>query len=650
MYDIFLGFLRTLNDLLTAGVAITAFSLLLYALSFNLRDRVARSFAAILVCVVIVYVGEALGSVSGTGDQLEFWLRFQWLGIVFLPAAYLHLSDAILATTGKPSRGRRRLVVRLSYLLSILFLLALPFSILVGPLVQSEIVAPHLQRTWLTLVFSAFYAVLMVVSWWNFWRAYQRTVASASRRRMRYLIMGALAPALGSFPYLLFGSGIAAQFPILFWTIVITSNVLVSFLLILMAYAVAFFGVPWPDRVIKRRLFKWLLRGPVTASTVLAITTLVRRVGGRLGYDVSTIIPVLMVASILILEHLITLIAPGWERMLFPNRDRADMELLQTLEDRLLTLGDLQQFLEAVLAAVCDRLQVSEAFIAALGPQGLEMLVIIGDDHNLDKENLSINLLQEVTQNGQNREFFVWGDYWLIPLFNQDETRDNLLGLLGILRQPVMNLDEEQQEALSILSERAAIALRDRNIQQQAFSSLEALTPQMDLIQQLRAAARYDGTEILTTPDINIEQGDLSPWIKDALSHYWGGPKLTQSPLMDLHVVQQTLHEHEDNPTNALRAVLRKAVNQVRPEGDRRFTTEWVLYNILDMKFLEGRKVREIAMRLSVSEADLYRKQRVAIEAVANAIVEMEHEARQEEVIIAEDQSFSAKSSQAEKN
>lgn len=650
MYDIFLGFLRTLNDLLTAGVAITAFSLLLYALSFNLRDRVARSFAAILVCVVIVYVGEALGSVSGTGDQLEFWLRFQWLGIVFLPAAYLHLSDAILATTGKPSRGRRRLVVRLSYLLSILFLLALPFSILVGPLVQSEIIAPHLQHTWLTLVFSAFYVVLMVVSWWNFWRAYQRTVASASRRRMRYLIMGALAPALGSFPYLLFGSGIAAQFPILFWTIVITSNILVSFLLILMAYAVAFFGVPWPDRVIKRRLFKWLLRGPVTASTVLAITTLVRRVGGRLGYDVSTIIPVLMVASILILEHLITLIAPGWERLLFPNRDRADMELLQTLEDRLLTLGDLQQFLEAVLAAVCDRLQVSEAFIAALGPQGLEMLVIIGDDQNLDKENLSINLLKEVTQNGQNREFFVWGDYWLIPLFNQDETRDNLLGLLGILRQPVMNLDEEQQEALSILSERAAIALRDRNIQQQAFSSLEALTPQMDLIQQLRAAARYDGTEILTTPDIYIEQEDLSPWIKDALSHYWGGPKLTQSPLMDLHVVQQTLHEHEDNPTNALRAVLRKAVNQVRPEGDRRFTTEWVLYNILDMKFLEGRKVREIAMRLSVSEADLYRKQRVAIEAVANAIVEMEHEARQGEVISAEDQSFSAQSSQAEKN
>ena len=48
------------------------------------------------------------------------------------------------------------------------------------------------------------------------------------------------------------------------------------------------------------------------------------------------------------------------------------------------------------------------------------------------------------------------------------------------------------------------------------------------------------------------------------------------------------------------------------------------------MKFMEGRKVREVALRLAMSEADLYRKQRVAIEAVANAIIEMETQAREE--------------------
>jgi len=44
------------------------------------------------------------------------------------------------------------------------------------------------------------------------------------------------------------------------------------------------------------------------------------------------------------------------------------------------------------------------------------------------------------------------------------------------------------------------------------------------------------------------------------------------------------------------------------------------------MKFIEGRKVREVAARLAMSEADLYRKQRVAVEEVARIILEMERQ------------------------
>jgi hypothetical protein len=122
---------------------------------------------------------------------------------------------------------------------------------------------------------------------------------------------------------------------------------------------------------------------------------------------------------------------------------------------------------------------------------------------------------------------------------------------------------------------------------------------------------------------------DLANWVKDALTHYWGGPKLTNSPLMGLRVVHNLAQENEGNTPNALRALLRKAVDHVKPEGERRFTTEWILYNILEMKFIEGRKVREVATRLAMSEADLYRKQRVAVEAVARAIIEMETESYQ---------------------
>lgn len=627
MYDFFVTALQTLNELLTAGIAITAFSLLLYALSFNLRDRVARSFAAILLCVVTVYVAEALASVAPDEQQLDFWLRSQWVGIVFLPAAYLHFSDALLATTGRPSRGRRRLAVRLGYAISFALLVTLPFSILVGSLAADAKPVPHLQRTWLTLVFTGLYVLSMLVSWFNFWRAYRRTVASTSRRRMAYLITGALAPALGAFPYLLFGYQFAAEHQLIFWFTVTLSNLIISALLVLMAYAVAFFGVPWPDRVVKRRLLKWLMRGPVTASTVLAVTTLIRRAGVSMNLDSSAIVPVSMVALILIIEHLITLIAPVWERWLFLGKDQKEMRLVQTLDERLLTTGDMRQLLEGILAAVCDRLQASKAFIAALGPQGLDMLVTIGGETALVKEDLSANLLQVVSQNGANQGFFRWGEYSLVPLYENGSSSGDLVGLLGVIRQPGQTLDEEQFEALEILTARAVLALRDRRRQQQAFNSLQELTPQMDMLQRLRAAARYDGSEILSQPSISFDQDDISSWVKDALTHFWGGPKLTQNPLLGLRVVQITAVQNEDNPTNALRSVLRKAIDRIKPEGERRFTAEWILYNILEMKFMEGRKVREIAIRLAMSEADLYRKQRVAIEAVADAILEMEQQA-----------------------
>ena len=159
---------------------------------------------------------------------------------------------------------------------------------------------------------------------------------------------------------------------------------------------------------------------------------------------------------------------------------------------------------------------------------------------------------------------------------------------------------------------------------------MESISPQVDLVQRLRAAARYDREGLLAEEEVLPVDADLVQSVKDALTHYWGGPKLTGSPLMKLRIVEEATEDFEGNRANALRAILKKAIEQVKPEGERRFTGEWLLYNILEMKFLEGKKVREIAMRLAMSEADLYRKQRVAIEVVSKAIVEMEAQARKE--------------------
>src|SRR5215208_3750881 len=627
--DGLLAGLQTINNILTAGIAITAFSLFLYALSFNLRDRVARSFAIILLCVVVVFTTEALQNKSMPDWGIELFLRLQWIGIIFLPPSYLHLSDALLVTAGRPSRGRRRLAVRLVYVASLGFLVLLAAGWLVGDFVKNGNPAPHLERTLWTELFTVYYIAIIAWAGYNFIRAFSRMLTRSGRRRMLYLMAGATAPALGSYPYLLFGSEVAARYQLAFWSTAFIINVLVAGLVITMAYAVAFFGVSWPDRVVKSRLFKWLLRGPVTASLALAVMTIVRRAGLYFeGEPYSGFVPLTMVVTVLLFEHAITLFSPIWERVLFFGRDHAELQLLQNIEERLLTRSDLQQFLETVLAAVRDHLQSPCAFVAALDGNELTLSVVAGNRALLEKENLD-EALELISLNGENgRHEFTWGDFWILPLHqrrgngDRDEVR-SLLGLLGVARKGNRPMDKDQRDAVWLLADRAALALEDRQLQQRVFRSLEDLQPQIDMLQRMRAAGRYDTHASLLTDPLPGE-ADLADWVKDALTHYWGGPKLTNSPLMKLKIVQMLAEEYEGNTPNALRALLRKAVHQVRPEGERRFTSEWILYNILEMKFIEGRKVREVAGRLAMSEADLYRKQRVAVEAVARAILDME--------------------------
>ena len=125
-----------------------------------------------------------------------------------------------------------------------------------------------------------------------------------------------------------------------------------------------------------------------------------------------------------------------------------------------------------------------------------------------------------------------------------------------------------------------------------------------------------------STPELD----DVTVWVKDALTHYWGGPRLSENPLLKWKVVQDAAAESGENEINALRSVLKKALEGLRPEGERSTSGEWMLYNLIDYKFFEKQKVKDIVRRLSMSEADFYRKQKVAVEALSKEIMRMEHE------------------------
>ncbi|MFN2302446.1 MAG: histidine kinase N-terminal 7TM domain-containing protein, partial [Anaerolineales bacterium] len=500
------GAFQTISQILTAGVAITALSLLLYALAYNLRERVVSAFILILLCVTIIYTAESIASASEIPIVIEVMQKMKWIGIIFLPATYLHFSDSLLTLTGRPSRGRRIWSVRVIYIFSILLLSLLFLNILVGPYNPSSFPAPYLTRTRFTDIFAIYYAGVMIVAGSILYRAYRRTVTKTSKRRMIYLLIGATAAAIGTYPYLLFGSNFFSQIPLIFWILVSLSSLGVSGFLVIMSYVVAFFGVTWPDRIVKSRLFKWFLRGPFTASAVLAITTVVRRLGLIWDEPYNAFVPIFMVGMILLLEYIITLLAPFWERLLFYGSDRKDIARIQNLEDHLLTRSDLSQFLEIVTATICDLLQVDGAFIATMSGPKLEMITTAGDKTAFKAIESSDELYELSIKNKSGRigDFFYWSGHLLVPVVYDDPQNGKiLLGLCGFPWQENLEMDSDHAESINLLAERVGVALRDWRLQQQVIQSMETLQPQVALIQQLRAASSYNKTSVL------LDEADL---------------------------------------------------------------------------------------------------------------------------------------------
>jgi hypothetical protein len=302
----------------------------------------------------------------------------------------------------------------------------------------------------------------------------------------------------------------------------------------------------------------------------------------------------------------------------------------------------MRQFLENVLTAICDLLRTPSAFMAMVSAEGPRLEVVCGPLEP-DGVRWTAEEWQALTgppEDGrqskarvlrQENGFFVWDGYWLLPLRTQAD--DVVTGILGLAaRAPHIDLTEEEQASLDILVHQAEIALEDWHLQQHVFAALEVLIPEIDTIQRQRGAVRYQGSPTLQGFERTlVERPEFPSLVKDALSHYWGGPKLSDSPLLQLRIVERALLEHDGNPIKALRAVLAQGIERLRPDGKRKMAAaEWILYNILELKFIQGKRVRDVAMRLAMSESDLYRKQRIAIEEVAHHIAEMERQAREQ--------------------
>jgi len=630
------GLLELVNVIFTSGIVIVSCGLVLYILIYNPRNNVARSFAILLACVLLTYfVDLALYGVESPDNAFP-WLRFQWVGIAFMPATYLHFSNALLVTTGERSRIRG-VAVRISYLISALLLLGVAFG---GDRLVRDGVATHGALHLLPgPLFPGFVLYFVAAVAWgagNVLWARRRCLTSISKSRMTYLAATFAAPAAGTFPYLLL-TGWPSEAPgVLLWTILVMANIAVGLMLLLLAYSVTFFGGFSPDRMVKRRLARFLLRGPLAAILLVIVILLASQTEGWLGIPGRRLVYFGVVGVVFLLQIVIELTKPLLDRALY-RQDYPEVKWIQGLISRLLTATDVRQFLENVLMAMCDLLRVETAFVAVIDGGKPHLEVVCG---SLEKEAAD-RLIPEAWRvsaesNGNDGPsgarhlerrgtLFVWDGYWLAPLHSTGG--DLVLGVVGVAaRAPEPDLTPEEQAGMGTLLAQAAAALEDRQLQQGIFGALDQIIPEIDDIQRRRGVVHYVGEQALSGFGLT-ETPEFRQWVRDALSHYWGGPRLTDSPLLELHVVERAVWEHEGNVIKGVRAVLEQAIERLRPDGKRQMTApEWILYNILELKFLQGRKVREVALRLAMSESDLYRKQRIAIEAVAQTLAEMERE------------------------
>lgn len=632
MQELITAFLDLANETLTTAIVVIAASMLLYNLTRNLRDRVARTSSVVLACVTIAYLMDVFISVDPSLAVREIAVRLQWLGIALVPAALLHLSDALLATTGLPSRGRRRRIVRILYAHGIVFFVAAAITnILIAPVRQGQLISLHSGP--LFPVYLVFFVGASFTAFINVQRARQRCLTRDTRRRMGYLQIAMLTPAIGIFPFsVMLGPGEEFTLPAL--VLVNIANVVVILMLLFLAYPLSFFGSSVPDRVVKTELLRFVVRGPATA--LLALVAIIYTVPATrvLGLPGQVFMPFAVVAVVLLWQWMIALALPLLEkRLIYPDEDDDQINKLQDLSDQLLTRADLYQLLEAILAASCDYLRVSTAFIVSLMDATPELVTTIGPTlpsaHLLEDENQNLRQLA-----GQHQddvfEIHAWGSYWLTPLFSRrsSEVTPTLIGFVGIqARATEIDLSPDEIATFRTLTRRAAQALDDLALQTEIYAALEGLLPQISVTRSRAAEVEYRmGRHPLPAENGFLpDRQQFIEQVRAALRHYWGGPGLTHSNLLELSVVHNALDDNDDNPVRALRAVITDAIERQRPEGERKLLSpEWTIYNILDLRFVEKRKVRDVAMRLALSEPDLYRKQRVAIEAVADTIIDME--------------------------
>ncbi|MBK9710336.1 MAG: hypothetical protein IPO81_03235 [Kouleothrix sp.] len=624
--------LLQLNDLLSAAVLIIAFSLLAYIALQNLHNAITRALCVLLAGVVVVSGGDVLLGQAERDATIHFLLRAQWLGITCVPAGYLHLSDALLTYSGAPNRNRRWLVP-VGYGLSLGFFgmallgdLLLRGGIARGPLAQFG-AGP------LFWLFALYFAVASAGGMLTVLQVRRLALTPTLRRRLTYLGATFMAPGLAVFPYLV----IAGTYAFLSQDIVLLLSALgsagVAVMITVMVYSIAFQGLLLPDRLIKQDFIRWGLYGPFVGLTIILFLRSTPVLARWLGLPAATLLTFGVMIFTVMMPIFVSRAKPYLDALVY-RQDHAEIDYLRGLPRNTFTYADLRSLLENTLVVICGALRVDSGFVAApdeannytikslIGPRRTVKRFVAEHPLAVLMPKLIATAPHEPGATPPAEAFLRCDGFCMLPLRGPE---GDVLGALGVA-YPQSSLTTESRRLIGALAHQMEMALATVQMQQRLFDTLRGMGPEMQLLQNLNTRLEQATPASLESLDSEVALlPEFPQLVKDALTHYWGGPKLSDSPLLGLRTVRRLLDEQGGSPTRALQSVLRQAIENLRPDEQLDPSAqEWLLYNILELRFLQGKRIRDIADRLALSESDLYRKQRIAVEEVARQLALME--------------------------
>src|SRR6266511_463248 len=518
--------LLQLNDLLSAAVLIVAFSLLAYIALHNWHTAIARALCVLLAGVVIVYSGDVLLGQAERDATIHFLLRAQWLGIVCVPAGYIHLSDALLSYTGLPDRRRRWLVVG-GYTLSLCFF-ALAFSgdlllrggIAGGPLAQFG-AGP------LFWLFALYFATASVSGLMAVAQVRQIALTPTLRRRLTYLGATYLAPGLAVFPYLV----IAGAYRILPSAIILLLSALgsagVVVMITIMVYSIAFQGLLLPDRLIKQDFIRWGLYGPFVGVTIILFLRSTPVLARGLGLPIETMLTFGVMIMTVLMPIFVSKAKPYLDALVY-RQDRAEIDYLRTLPRNTFTQADLRSLLENTLVVICGALRVDTGFVAAPDDADTYTIKTLVGSRRAVKRFVAEHALAELmpkliattpSEPGAippAEAFRRCDGFYMLPLRAPE---GQFLGALGVAH-PQSGLTSESRRLIGALTHQMELALATVHMQQRLFDTLRGMGPEMQSLQQLNTWLEQATPASLESLDSEVALlPEFPQLVKEALAH-----------------------------------------------------------------------------------------------------------------------------------